>query len=45
MKHEPIPVSKHPQLYHLGVLTTGGTDDKDAVLSNTWQSEQPVGLS
>jgi hypothetical protein len=28
------------QLYHIGVLTTGGTDDKDAVLSDTWRLEQ-----
>jgi len=32
------------QLYHLGILTTGGTDDKDAVLSNEWQLEQAVCL-
>ncbi|WP_049908387.1 hypothetical protein [Halorubrum distributum] len=31
------------QLYHLGILTTGGTDDKSNVLSNTWQLEQAVG--
>ncbi|MDB2272135.1 hypothetical protein PM032_14065 [Halorubrum ezzemoulense] len=31
------------QLYHLGILTTGGTDDKDTVLSNTWRLEQAVG--
>ena len=31
------------QLYHLGILTTGGTDDKDTVLSNTWRLEQPIG--
>jgi len=28
------------QLYHLGILTTGGTDDKSNVLSNTWRLEQ-----
>ncbi len=33
------------QLYHLGILTTGGTDDKNDVLSNTWRLEQPVGLA
>jgi hypothetical protein len=33
------------QLYHLGILTTGGTDDKNAVLSNEWRLEQTVGLS
>jgi hypothetical protein len=33
------------QLYHLGLLTTGGTDDKDTVLSNTWRLAQAVGLS
>lgn len=33
------------QLYHLGILTTGGTDDKDTVLSNTWRLAQAVGLS
>lgn len=32
------------QLYHLGILTSGGTDDKDAVLSNEWQLEQAVCL-
>ncbi|MDB2239231.1 hypothetical protein [Halorubrum ezzemoulense] len=31
------------QLYHLGILTTGGTDDKKTVLSNTWRLEQAVG--
>ncbi len=31
------------QLYHLGTLTTGGTDDKSNVLSNTWRLEQPIG--
>ena len=30
------------QLYHLGILTTGGTDDKGTVLSNTWWLEQAV---
>ncbi|MDB9302387.1 hypothetical protein PN417_15810 [Halorubrum ezzemoulense] len=30
------------QLYHLGILTTGGTDDKNDVLSNTWRLEQPI---
>jgi hypothetical protein len=30
------------QLYHLGILKTGGTDDKAAVLNNSWQLEQPV---
>ena len=33
------------QLYHLGILTTGGTDDKNAVLSNEWRLEQTIGLS
>jgi hypothetical protein len=33
------------QLYHLGILTTGGTDDKGEVLNNTWRLEQAVGLS
>lgn len=33
------------QLYHLGLLTTGGTDDKDDVLSSVWQLESPVGRS
>ena len=32
------------QLYHLGILTTGGTDDKGEVLSNEWRLEQAVGL-
>jgi hypothetical protein len=31
------------QLYHLGILTTGGTDNKSNVLSNTWRLEQAVG--
>jgi hypothetical protein len=31
------------QLYHVGILTTGGTDDKKTVLSNTWRLEQAVG--
>ena len=30
------------QLYHLGILTTGGTDDKGEVLSNEWRLEQAV---
>ena len=30
------------QLYHLGILTTGGTDDKDTVLTNKWALEHPV---
>jgi hypothetical protein len=30
------------QLYHIGLLTTGGTDNKDEVLDNSWQLEQPV---
>jgi hypothetical protein len=33
------------QLYHLGILTTGGTDDKTDVLSNTWRLEQRVGIA
>jgi hypothetical protein len=32
------------QLYHIGFLTTGGTDDKDGVLDNLWQLEQPTHL-
>lgn len=28
------------QLYHVGLLTTGGTDDKSKVMSNEWQLEQ-----
>ncbi|QKG94195.1 hypothetical protein HPS36_14925 (plasmid) [Halorubrum salinarum] len=31
------------QLYHLGILTTGGTDTKDDVLSNEWRLDQSVG--
>jgi hypothetical protein len=30
------------QLYHLGILTTGGTDDKTGVLSNTWRLEHSI---
>jgi len=30
------------QLYHLGILTTGGISDKDEVLDNPWQLEEPV---
>lgn len=30
-------------LYHIGLLTTGGTDNKDKVLSNEWRLENPVG--
>ena len=30
------------QLYHVGLLTTGGTSDKDEVLDNSWQLEQAV---
>jgi len=30
------------QLYHLGLLTDGGTDNKDEVLDNPWQLEEPV---
>lgn len=29
-------------LRHIGLLTEGGTDDKDAVLSNKWALEHPV---
>jgi len=29
-------------LYHVGLLTDGGTDDKDKVLSNTWALAHPV---
>lgn len=29
-------------LYHVGLLTEGGTDDKDAVLSNDWKLSQPI---
>ncbi|TKX81347.1 hypothetical protein [Halorubrum sp. SD626R] len=32
------------QLYHLGVVTTGGTDDKEAVLDNEWGLEHAVSL-
>jgi hypothetical protein len=31
-------------LYHVGLLTKGGTDDKDEVLSNGWALEHPVGF-
>lgn len=31
-------------LSHVGLLTEGGTDDKDNVLSNEWQLEYPVGV-
>jgi len=31
------------QLYHLGILTTGGTDNKNAVLRNEWRLEQAIG--
>lgn len=31
-------------LYHIGLLTVGGTDDKSEVLSNNWALEQPVGF-
>lgn len=30
------------QLYHLGILTTGGTDDKQAVLNNSWRLEHAI---
>lgn len=30
------------QLYHVGLLTTGGTDNKSEVLTDTWRLEQPV---
>jgi len=30
------------QLYHIGILTTGGTDDKDSVLDNKWRLEQAI---
>ncbi|ODR80909.1 hypothetical protein BG842_00435 [Haladaptatus sp. W1] len=30
-------------LYHVGLLTKGGTDDKDEVLTNDWALENPVG--
>jgi hypothetical protein len=31
-------------LRHIGLLTAGGTDDKDEVLSNNWELNQAVGL-
>jgi len=31
-------------LYHIGLLTEGGTDDKNEVLSNQWALSQAVGL-
>ncbi|MFB6092251.1 MAG: hypothetical protein ABEK02_04480 [Haloquadratum sp.] len=30
------------QLYHVGVLTSAGTDDADAALEDAWELEQPV---
>ncbi|MFD1572072.1 hypothetical protein [Halorubrum laminariae] len=30
------------QLYHIGILTTGGTDDKDSVLDNKWRLVQAI---
>lgn len=30
------------QLYHVGLLTTRGTDDKSAILKDEWRLEQPV---
>ena len=30
------------QLYHLGILTTGDSYDKDDVLINTWRLEHPI---
>ena len=30
-------------LYHIGLLTEGGTDDKDEVLSNEWALNQAAG--
>ena len=32
-------------LYHIGLLTEGGTDDKDAVLTDPWLLEHPVNAS
>jgi hypothetical protein len=29
-------------LYHIGLLTEGGTDNKEAVLTNNWELEQSV---
>jgi hypothetical protein len=31
-------------LYHIGLLTEGGTDDKNEVLSDDWALEQPIGF-
>jgi hypothetical protein len=31
-------------LRHIGLLTAGGTDDKDEVLSNNWELNQAVGI-
>ena len=31
------------QLYHVGVLTEGGTDDPDEAITDEWRLEQPVG--
>lgn len=30
------------QLYHVGLLTEGGTDDPDEVITDEWRLEQPV---
>jgi hypothetical protein len=32
------------QLYHLGLLTTGGTDNSQQALNDTWRLEHTVGL-
>lgn len=32
------------QLYHLGILTTGGTDGKTAASTDPWRLEQAVSL-
>lgn len=31
------------QLYHVGLLTAGGTDDGEGALTDEWRLEQPVG--
>ena len=30
------------QLYHIGIITTGGTDDKDGVLVDPWKLENTI---
>jgi hypothetical protein len=41
--HKSVQFKYH--LYHVGLLTNGGTDNKSEVLDNEWQLEKPIGVA